>query len=183
MRLIKIVGLIFILSHILNQPAQAIELASSAGSSAQLIDFRFENQSKPQIDNRSKIIYNYLSQVNSPLAPYSHNFVLEADNNQIDWKLLVAISGIESSFGKRIPYQSYNAWGWGNGKSKFNDWETAISHISKVLNEKYYQKGLNTPEKIAPVYAPPSQHWSFSVNHFMDDIENSQINNLSVFSL
>ena len=49
-------------------------------------------------DNRAKILQSYLEQYNSPLADHAETFIKEADANHMDWKMVVAISGVESTF-------------------------------------------------------------------------------------
>lgn len=115
----------------------------------------------------------YLQQHNSPLTSYAHLFVAKADEYSLpNWQLVAAITGVESTFGKRIPHNTYNAYGWANGNYAFASWEDSINHVSKILKEKYVNRGLNTVEKIAPVYAPPSTTWAGKVNFFINSIEN-----------
>src|SRR4030067_2508032 len=64
-------------------------------------------------DNRVKILRKFLEERNSPLADYSEDFVRDADKYNLDWMLVAAISGLESSYGLAIPPGSYNGWGWG----------------------------------------------------------------------
>lgn len=114
----------------------------------------------------------FLAQYDSPLTPYAQVFVDRADEYQIDWKLVPAITGVESTFGKQIPFNSYNAYGWNNGNYRFQSWEDSIKTVSQALKEKYYNRGLDTPYKIGPVYAPPSSTWAGKVSRFMNEIEN-----------
>jgi len=126
-------------------------------------------------DQRKDILRNYLKSKQSPLAEYAHVFVREADINNLDWRLVVAISGVESSFGKRIPPGSYNAYGWRGGKHYFNSWEESIKIVSRTLNEKYYGKGVVTIEQIGKKYAPPSTTWARNVRFFMHKIDPTPI--------
>ncbi len=139
--------------------------AAEAGTSASL---RHESGVP---DNRVKTLHLYLESYNSPLAEYAFSFVEAADKYGIDWKLVPAITGVESTFGKQIPYQSYNAYGWCNGDYRFESWEQSIDYVSVYLKEKYYNRGLDTPTKIAPVYAPPSDTWAGKVAFFMKKLE------------
>src|SRR6185436_17585531 len=65
------------------------------------------------IDAREKVLKEYLASKNSPLDKNAKDFIEAADKYHLDWKLVPAISGVESSFGKAIPNDSYNGWGWG----------------------------------------------------------------------
>jgi len=137
-----------------------------------------------QLDNRLEKLTAFLEKYDSPLVPYAETFVFMADKYQIDWKLLPAITGVESTFGKQIPFNSYNAYGWNNGNYRFQSWEDSIEIVSKALKEKYYNRGLDNPYKIGRVYAPPSPFWGNRVNNFMKMIEPISINSpLSALTL
>ena len=133
-------------------------------------------KTKPiQLDNRVEKLTAFLKKYDSPLVPYAEDFVSMADRYQIDWKLLPAITGVESTFGKQIPYNSYNAYGWNNGHYRFKSWKNSIEIVSQALKEKYYNRGLDTPYKIGRVYAPPSPFWGNRVDNFMKTIESFSI--------
>lgn len=124
-------------------------------------------------DNRVlKLTYFFKSQ-NSPLGDYALDFVQIADKYGVDWRLVPAISGVESSFGKYIPASSYNAYGWNNGNYYFQNWPEGIETVTFALKENYIKRGANTVEKIAPSYAPPSRNWAWKVKYFMAQIKNS----------
>ncbi len=149
--------------------AEEIKLMTMAGTSAVL-----KNESELALAKQNKRVKQlgaFLDKYDSPLAPYAQTFVEVADEYQIDWKLVPAITGVESTFGKHIPYNSYNAYGWANGKYSFGSWEESIEKVTKTLKNKYYNRGLDNPYKIGPVYAPPSNTWAGKVNHFVKEIE------------
>jgi hypothetical protein len=114
---------------------------------------------------------NFLKEYKSPLASYADDFVYWADYYQIDWRLVPAISGVESTFGKRIPQNSFNAYGWNNGDHKFESWEDSIEEVSKTLRLKYKDNGAVTLGQIARRYAPPSSTWAWKVEFFMNKID------------
>lgn len=123
------------------------------------------------IDTRVLTLHKFLKKQNSPLLSFANELVFYADQYNIDWRLVTAICGVESTFGKRIPKNSYNAYGWNNGNYKFNSWSDSIEKISKSLREKYYIKGVNDINKISKVYAPPSSSWAWKVRYFMYQID------------
>jgi hypothetical protein len=138
---------------------------SVAGGSATL------KKSQVKSDYRIEILRAYLTKHNSPLAEYADELVESADKYNIDWRLVPAISGVESTFGKRIPYNSFNAYGWANGAYNFKSWEDSIEIVSKTLREKYIDKGAPSISKIARRYAPPSSTWARNVKFFMRKID------------
>lgn len=135
-----------------------------AGSSALLKTPAF------QTDTRVEQLAGFLDAYHSPLAPYAANFIAAADQHQLNWKLVPAITGVESTFGKQIPVGSYNAYGWSNGAYRFKSWEQSIDYVSRYLKEKYIDRGLDNPYKIGPVYAPPSPTWAGKITYFMNQI-------------
>lgn len=122
-------------------------------------------------DYRVLMLKNYLENYDSPLAPYAETFVATADEYGVDWRLVPAITGVESTFGKHIPFESYNAYGWANGEYSFESWEDSIEHVTYTLKEKYIEKGAASITKIARRYAPPSTTWAGKVKYFMAKLD------------
>lgn len=126
------------------------------------------------VDTRVAHLRSYLLSHDSPLASEAARFVAEADRTNLDWRLLTAISGVESTFGKQIPSGSYNAWGWGIPTGAqwgvaFTSWNDAITTISHGLKENYVDKGAVTIDQIGRIYAA-SPAWSWKVRYFIDQI-------------
>ncbi len=109
------------------------------------------------IDPRITALRQFLIDYNSPMYPYAETFVTEADKYGLDWRLVAAISGVESGFGNLIPHQSNNAWGWRGGPdlsfSNFDDWGDGIEVVTRRLALGY---GVDmNPFEIEPIYCPP----------------------------
>lgn len=153
---------------ILPQTAEAKVAATSAALTAPL-----ELQQRVP-DNRVQMLREYLENRNSPLAPYAQTFVTEADKNNLDWKFVAAISGLESSFGIHIPTNSYNGWGfgvYGDNVRRFDSWNEGIAVVSQSLREDYMDKwGAKNVYEIGHIYAA-SPTWAVRVEYFMNDIE------------
>jgi hypothetical protein len=125
------------------------------------------------VDNRAKALRAYLEQSNSPLADSAETFVKSADKYNLDWKLVAAIAGLESGYGHHIPYNSYNAWGWGvygTNVITFASWDEGIETISKGLRERYMnQRGARNVYEIGSTYAA-SPTWAVRVESNMNRI-------------
>lgn len=130
-------------------------------------------------DARGKLLYEFLNKYDSPMAPYAYRIVEESDKNSIDFRLVVSIAMCESNLGKRIPPNSFNAWGIAvyTGQqtgANFNDWDHAIVWVSKYIKERYIDRGFTTLREIGAIYAPPSVNtghsWSKCVETFQDSI-------------
>ena len=133
---------------------------------------QIKKQSLSEFDDyRVARVREFLNKLNSPLENYAQDFVLSADKYNLDWRLVVSISGVESTFGKNIPKGSYNAYGWANGAYKFKSWEDSIEVVSRSLRQKYYDRGAVNINKISRRYAPPSSTWARKVKYFMEKIE------------
>jgi hypothetical protein len=122
------------------------------------------------IDYRKLRLYHFLKEKDSPLKTHTDDFIHAADVWDIDWRLLPAITGLESAYGTRLVPNSYNGYGWAGGYFYFEGWDQSIFYVSRKLKNKYYQQGLNTPYKIGSVYAPPNPHWGGLIASIMTEI-------------
>src|SRR3972149_7709135 len=112
----------------------------------------------PVVDQRSVKLQKYLEWRRSPMAEEAAAFVAQADRHSLDWRLVAAIAGLESTFGRAVPSGSYNAWGWGipTGASSgiaFASWEHGIATVSEGLRQRYIDEGNVTIEQIGRIYA------------------------------
>jgi len=135
-------------------------------------------------DPRIVAMRKFLIDYHSPLYPYSEIFVKTADSVNLDWRLVASISGVESAFGRLIPSQSNNAWGWrggpGGAYSVFSSWKDGIDTVTTRLALGY---GTDlTPFQIEPTYCPPcaenpAHAWANGVTLFMNELD-FYLNNL-----
>lgn len=126
-----------------------------------------------KIDPRTQILTDYFAKYKSPLAPHAQDFIDAADHYDVDWKLVPSIAGVESTFGKHIPYGTYNGWGWGvygNQALGFKSWRDGIFTVTGGLKKNYINKGLTTPYAMNKIYAA-SPAWGWKVSFFMNDLE------------
>lgn len=128
-------------------------------------------ESVTHLEYKEVRLKSFLESYNSPLSDYAGDFVETSEKYGLDWRLLASIAGVESTFGKRIPTNSYNAYGWANGQYSFESWEDSIDHVSKILRTRYIDRGADDIYKIGRIYAPPSPTWAVKVNHFMSKID------------
>ena len=148
--------------------ADSLEAGASAIPNSRLAGYRAEGE-----DWQLLKLKEFLKEHSSPLFSWSEAFIEFADDYNIDWRLLPAISGIESSFGKHLISGSFNAYGWDGGYYRFADWPRSIQLMSQFLRERYYDRGLDTPRKIGSVYAPPALNWGARVNSVMKQIDHT----------
>jgi len=90
-------------------------------------------------------IDEYLTGKGSPLAGHGQTFVDKGRQYNIDPRLLVAIAGAESTFGK-YTCSAYNAWNWfdrGWCNSPFGSWDEGIGTVAQGLRRLYFDGELD----------------------------------------
>lgn len=125
-------------------------------------------------DKRGEQLAKFFEEKQSPLASYSDYFIETADKYGLDWTLMPGISGIESSFGKKMPEESNNPFGLERGGRliSFATLYSAIDFEAKLLSERYK---LVANRAIGNVYCPEStctQNWAIIVTGFSKEIIN-----------
>jgi len=128
-----------------------------------------------QEDSKVEILRQFFERYNSPLEPYAPDFVVSAERNSIDWRILPAIAMQESTLCKKVITDSFNCWGWGiyGGKvTRFDNYPEAIETISKGISTKYHGNGLETIEEIAQLYNPSNtNNWVENVSYTINQLK------------
>ncbi len=107
-------------------------------------------------DERVIKLETFLTKEQSPLLPYAQLIVDQADEFDIGYTKLVAISCMESACARRLPPGSHNAWGLGGSNLiYFNSWEEGIKFASRLLSESYQK---NEYQAIKDKYCPSSSN-------------------------
>ncbi len=125
-----------------------------------------------------KKIEAFMAKHKSPLYPYARHIVLEAEANNIDYRLIPAIAMNESTLCKAIPNNSYNCWGWGiyaDKVTRFESYEDAVSTVSRGLKKFYYDRGMSSPSAIMRAYTPnsPDGIWARKIHKWYEEIESA----------
>ena len=107
-------------------------------------------------------IRSFLDGRDAPLADQAATFVAAGVEHDVDPRLPVAISIIESGGGKAMPSGSHNPWGWsGSGPSglkAWGSWDEAINDYTERLGRLYDTK--NVDMDFASTYCPPNaERW------------------------
>jgi hypothetical protein len=108
-------------------------------------------------DPRLEAIQQYFGDRDCPLRDSAAEFLVAADQNELDWRLLPSISMIESSGGK--DYRNNNVFGWDSCKESFTSVEAGIHFVASKLAKSRLYKGKNVDQKLLtynpqPDYAP-----------------------------
>ena len=174
MRRFIIILLTLFLYQLFSYKAYAMQDAS--GSSAALTTLMQVKEENSHI----RILKKFLEKYSSPLTPYAQSFVDNAAKYDLDWRLVAAISGLESTFGQQIPYNSYNGWGWGiygDNIIRFSSWDEGIQTVSKGLRENYINKWqAQDVYEIGRIYAS-SPTWAVRVEWIMNRMQEFELAN------
>ena len=117
------------------------------------------------IRERADKVRAFYKRWNSPMADQAQFIVETADHFGIDWRLIPAISIVESSGGVYC-FKAYNAFGWGS--ATFKNFEHSIYTVSEGLALRY---GSDNPHVIAYTYCPPNAlGWANKVLNLMNQM-------------
>lgn len=139
----------------------------------------------PQVEVRkaqAEAIDAYFGARNLPLEGMGMTMVLEAEKNDLDWRLLPAIAMRESTGGKfACQKATFSVFGWGSCKISFKSHEHGIETVARNLgghnpNTARHYKDKNT-EQILHAYNPPSiiPHYVKQVTAIMKEIGDPEI--------
>ncbi len=137
-------------------------------------------------DPRVIALRDYFTKLDMPAADYAEYFVLEADKNNLDWRLLPAITYVETTGCKYTLENSANSrenncFGYGN--MDFESIPHGISYVTAVLagnNERmaYYYANKTLEEKLY-AYNQVNPKYKAHILKIMKDLE-SATNTLSI---
>ena len=99
-----------------------------------------------QDDPRLSRLQKYFGDRDCPLRDSAKDFLLAADQNHLDWRLLPSISIIESSGGKY--YGNNNVFGWDSAKEKFSSVRAGIHYVAAQLGKSKRYKGKDIDRKL-----------------------------------
>lgn len=130
-------------------------------------------------DFRLKAVEELLNDADSPLS--SEILVSCADDNQADPYILVGISRIESTFGKRAC--GGNPFGWGSCRTEYTSLHDSCQNVaSGITSLSYYKQYQQSGEvaDLARVYCPSSsgcdtEHWIETVDSTKTDLQEREL--------
>jgi hypothetical protein len=117
----------------------------------------------PRIERLETFFKNY----DCPGPFHVHEYLQAADSHELDYRLLPAISLVESTCGA---YQRMNnRWGWASTQSGFESVPAGIDYITEQLAENPKYRGKSVKEKLF-TYNPFPQYVR-QVERLMREIE------------
>ncbi len=128
-------------------------------------------QPTSSIDPRLVQLKQFLAERDCPIGKYAEDFILAADQNDLDWRLLPSISFVESSGGKA--YVNNNVFGWNSCRGRFPSVRAGIHYVADKLANSDPYKEKTVDEKLQ-IYNPRVEYRklvrsimaSISVNEF-----------------
>ena len=89
-------------------------------------------------DPRLRRLQEFFSARECPLQDAAADFLIAADRNDLDWRLLPSISMVESSGGK--DYKNNNVFGWDSCREGFSSVREGIHFVAaRLANSKLYK--------------------------------------------
>lgn len=95
----------------------------------------------------------FLREKGSPWADQVPAIMRAANRNRVDPRLLVAIAGAESAYGKVVPSGSFNPFGIGPGR-RYSSWEEGFNAAATLLRKHYIGEGRKGLAEIGKKWAP-----------------------------
>lgn len=95
----------------------------------------YVDQSDPRLSKLTK----FFADRDCPLQYSAEDFLVAADQNRLDWRLLPSISFIESSGGK--DYKNNNVFGWDSCRERFPSVRAGIHYVAAQLGKSNRYKG------------------------------------------
>src|SRR5579862_6343662 len=99
-----------------------------------------------QRDPRLARLKKFFAERDCPLKDSAKDFLIAADQNALDWRLLPSISIIESSGGK--DYRNNNVFGWNSAKEHFPSVRAGIHYVAAQLGKSNRYKGKDVNHKL-----------------------------------
>jgi hypothetical protein len=98
-------------------------------------------------DPRLVRLQEFFGQRDCPLREAAADFLMAADENALDWRLLPSISIIESSGGK--DYRNNNVFGWDSCRESFTSVRAGIHFVADQLANSRLYKDKNLDNKLS----------------------------------
>ena len=106
-------------------------------------------------DKRYERLESFFQSFGCPSPHYVNEYLGAADQYAIDYRLLPAISVLESTCG--IYQRKNNRWGWASARRGFSSFRSGLQYIARQLSEGRYYKNKSLPEKVH-MYNPDPQY-------------------------
>ncbi len=111
-------------------------------------------------ETRESALERYFREIRSPLAALAPAFIAAADSHGIDWRLLPAISVVESGAGRK--FRNNNVFGWNGGRAEVANIVEGIWHVASRLAQSPIYAGKDSLAKLR-AYNPRHPEYALRV--------------------
>ncbi len=118
-------------------------------------------------DPRARIIRDFFDKGDCPAAELAEEFLLAADRNGLDWRLLPSLAMVESTGGKYA--QNNNMFGWGCGRARFSSVTEGVHLVADRLANADIYRRLPLERKLR-IYNPELDEYPNLVREVMGQI-------------
>ena len=118
-------------------------------------------------DNRCEALLNFFKKYGSPLGIHAGEFLMAADKNRLDWRLLPGLAMVETTGGKHA--RTANVFGWDSGKAHFDSITAGIRHVANQLANSKLYRGKDT-QGILRQYNPDRDTYPRKVMRFINEL-------------
>lgn len=130
-----------------------------------------------QEDRRVGRLRDFFASYNSPLVGSESHFIEAADKYSLDWTLLPAIAGVESTFEKAGNTEDHNPFGYmcKSGPCRFDSFDEAIDTVARTLGEgrayaRYRDSGSLSVLAEIYNYVSPDE-WASKIRYFQEKLK------------
>jgi len=109
----------------------------------------------PVADHRLAQLQAFFGKSDCPAKEYSDDFLVAADRNNLDWRLLPSISYVESTGGKSA--KNNNMFGWDSGRATFPTARQGIHEVGYRLKHSHLYRSKNLDQMLA-TYNPDGEY-------------------------
>ncbi|MEO8048780.1 MAG: hypothetical protein ABI833_00060 [Acidobacteriota bacterium] len=109
----------------------------------------------PLQDERVERLEMFFQSFGCPAPHYVSEYVGAADTYEIDYRLLPAISVLESTCG--VHQRQNNRWGWASARKGFSSFRAGLEYIARQLSQGRYYKDKTLEEKVR-MYNPSPRY-------------------------
>lgn len=106
-------------------------------------------------DDRYDRLESFFQSFGCPAPHYVNEYLGAADSNAIDYRLLPAISVLESTCG--IYQRLNNRWGWDSARKGFSSFRAGLQYIARQLSQGRFYRNKSLEEKVH-MYNPNPQY-------------------------
>ena len=100
-------------------------------------------QRELKTDPRLVQLREFFANSGCPVEELAEDFLIEADEHDLDWRLLPSIAIVESGGGKQS--RNNNVFGWDSGNTSFQSVQAGIHHVASrlAISDLYRDKDVD----------------------------------------